>query len=107
MPKSILVYFKSENDAESARAELQSLRVSNLYVEHLPEDDNKNMYVAIDLGRSPATVEAGTVKPKGSFSGLFGKKEDPVTHLIQAEVIEEDYDEAIEVLKKGNGFVQQ
>lgn len=107
MPKSILVYFKSENDAESARAELQSLRVSDLYVDHLPEGDDKHTYLPIDVGYSPEAMESGMIKPKGVLTGLFGKKKDPVTHLIQAKVQEEDYAEAMEVLKRGNGFVQK
>ena len=48
MPKSILVYFKSENDAEAARSGLQRLRVSDLYIDHLPEGDNKQTYIPID-----------------------------------------------------------
>lgn len=101
MPKSILVYFKSENDAEAARSGLQRLRVSDLYVDHLPEGDNKTTYHPITN-----TGEADTEKSKGILKGLF-QKEDPMTHLVQAKVQEVDYDEAMEILTETNGYIEE
>ena len=107
MSKSILVYFKSENDAETARSGLQRLRVSDLYVDHLPEGDTKQTFVPISAAHSPGTEESGMVKEKGVLAGLFNKKEDPATHLIQAQVQEVDYEAAIDVLIEANGFTEK
>jgi len=102
MSKSILVYFKSENDAEAARSGLQRLRVSDLYVDHLPEGDNRTSYVPIgDMGADDTETR------KGFFKGLFQKDNDPVTHLVQAKVNEIDYDEAMGILTELNGYVEQ
>lgn len=102
MPKSILVYFKSENDAEAARLGLQRLRVTDLYVDHLPEGDSKTMYVPIgDMD------DADTETRKGFFKGLFQKDEDPMTHLVQVKVQETDYDEALGILTELNGYVEE
>jgi hypothetical protein len=101
MPKSILVYFKSENDAEAARSGLQRLRVTDLYVDHLPEGDNKQSYVPItDLD------ETNTAKRKGIFKNIF-QKEDPMTHLVQAKVQEADYNEAMGILTEVNAYIEQ
>jgi|SRR5690625_2967905 len=102
MPKSILVYFKSENDAEAARSGLQRLRVSDLYVDHLPGGDTKTAYVPIG-----SADREDLESRKGFFKGLFQKDEDPMTHLVQAKVQEVDYDEAIGVLSELNGYVEQ
>ena len=43
--RSVEVYFKSENDAESARASLQTLKVTNLYIDEMPENIDTRMYI--------------------------------------------------------------
>ncbi len=102
MPKSILVYFKSENDAEAARSGLQRLRVSDLYVDHLPEGDSKSTYVPIGN-----MDEADTEARKGFFRKLFQKDDDDqMTHLVQAKVQEQDYDAAMGILTELNGYIE-
>ena len=102
MSKSILVYFKSENDAEAARSGLQRLRVSDVYLDHLPEGDNKTSYVPIgDMDADD------TESRKGFFKGLFQKDNEPMTHLVQAKVQEVDYEEAMGLLTELNGYVEE
>lgn len=100
MSKSILVYFKSENDAEAARSGLQRLRVSDLYLDHLPEGDSKTSYVPI------GSIDDAESR-KGFFKGLFQKDNDPMTHLVQATIQEVDYDEAMGILTELNGYVEE
>lgn len=107
MVKSILVYFKSENDAEAARSGLQRLRVSDIYLDHLPDGDTKNTYVSIDTALSTEADKSEVVKSGGVFSNLFGKKEEPMTHIVQAKIQDEDYEAAMNVLTKGNGYIEQ
>lgn len=109
--KHIEVYFKSEDKIEAAHASLKTLKTtSNLYIEEMPEDDGVKMFVPFfptNIASSSSTT--GTLGSYGSFPPFMtqmGSDDDPdrMTHLLRFDVEEEDYNQAIEVLKKNNAF---
>ena len=45
MTRSVEVYLKSENDAESVRASLQTVKVKNLFIDEMGEESrNEDVY---------------------------------------------------------------
>lgn len=100
MSRKILAYFDSENNAESARSALQVLRVNNIIVDQLPDTDEKISYVPlIPIGQSWGAI--GTI---GLRNHDAEGSEGQVTHLLEAQVEEEDLDEAMQRLIENNGF---
>lgn len=102
MTKSILVYFKSENDAESAHASLQRLRVSDLFVDEIPEAEQNRIVVPLfNLGTT--STNAGII---GSMDeqGDQDMTDDSLTHLLEGQVDEADYEEAMQVLSDSKGY---
>ncbi|MFC4557740.1 hypothetical protein ACFO3D_05900 [Virgibacillus kekensis] len=80
-------YFRTENDAESAKASLETLKVENSSVEPVTEElRNKLIEILRDMFTTP--------------------DEDPHhPYLLHAEVKQEDFQEAVDVVKKGKGFI--
>ncbi|PAV31479.1 hypothetical protein CIL05_02155 [Virgibacillus profundi] len=103
MTKNILAYFKSENDAESAKANLQRLQVSNLFVDEIPETDHNVTYVPLmPIGSTNTGTSAGGVVGLGD--DLANKDDNPATHLLEGQVDEKDYEEAIQILADSKGY---
>lgn len=97
------LYFKSENDAEAARAELSSFRVNDVSLESIPEGKSPTKpFIPIAPGfYGPTGLEAAPLKNKEK---LEGKKQETLTHLLRFTIDEKDYDEALTALEKTNGF---
>jgi len=97
--KSIHAYFKSENDAEAAKASLEKLRVSDLLVDGFPDQENKAVFV-------PLFTMGSTAASTGFIAeGIYKDREEgDVTHLLQGKVSEADYGEAMRILQDGNGL---
>lgn len=114
MTKNIRAYFKSENDVESARASLQRLRVSNLFIDELPEEERENNYVAIlPLGSASNSTSIGTGVAGantgagvGNIGAAFddGDDNNQITHILEGQVEDEDYEEAQAVLAENRGY---
>ncbi|WP_404455978.1 hypothetical protein [Oceanobacillus kapialis] len=107
MSKSFVAYFKSENDAETAKAKLEKLRVSDMLVDELPNGDKRATYFPI--------VGIGTPGSMSTGSGAMGigmadvtddhdEKSQKLTHLLEGKVEQEDYVEAISILAESNGY---
>lgn len=92
----IIAYFKSENDAESARASLQKLKVENERVEEIPEDSRKERIIPF----SSSGLQANVAEYGESFNDAFGAKGEDMTHLLQFDVAEDDHDDAVKVLEE-------
>lgn len=106
MTKSILAYFKSENDAESARIRLQSLRTENLYLDNIPEETNEMSFAPIvptSSGTHGPGLAAVNSSEDGGHENIPGE-DDQMTHLIEGKVREEDYDKAMKIIREANGF---
>ncbi|MFK3960203.1 hypothetical protein [Guptibacillus hwajinpoensis] len=116
MSKSLQAYFTTENDAESAKADLQTYSVSQLSVEHIPEDQK----LSID---TPVQGQ-GTATPAGANNDLFfsnetptGKQEENADPSEQADrefryvlafnTEEQDDTDLREVVSKNNGAMEK
>ncbi|MEC5424116.1 hypothetical protein QGM71_11495 [Virgibacillus sp. C22-A2] len=100
--ENILAYFKSENDAESARANLQRLQVSSIIVDKLPETEGQQTFVPLFTVGSTTTSTGivGTVSNNGN-EGDHGKE---MTYLVEGKVKPEDYEEALQILAESKGY---
>lgn len=123
MTKQLYVYFTSENDATSAESALQRFRISNMFVDTIPESDANRAFLPIFAPDSTAaetgTGTGGTVggaetggfawsqQGKGDESeGLFEKSDQPMTHLLEIELADDvNIQEIIDVLKENNGYM--
>lgn len=108
MSKSLLAYFKSENDAESARASLQRLRVTDLHVEQLSEKENRTVFIPFFISGSTFS-DTGDVGGLNQGSGMLAKDmmnddDSFVTHLLEGRVEESDYEEAIRTLSDNHAY---
>lgn len=98
MTKRVEVYFKNENDAESAKMKLQPLKVTNIFVDKMPVKDEKVFFfpfVQANLG--------GTEETKSNKDGIANEKDlsnNSPTHMLQFDVEEEDYEASMNVLKQ-------
>lgn len=121
MAKKIEVYFKSENDAESAHAALKKLKVNDVYIEEIPGDTDTGFFVpfsSANVGSSSgAAGYSGTAGTAGSaggpiapFAPIVGRDNDEdhdhgkLTHLMHFNVEEEDFDETVSILIDNDGY---
>ncbi|WP_082234855.1 hypothetical protein [Halobacillus massiliensis] len=113
MKKHVEAYFKNENDAEGARAALQKMPVENDIVEAIPEGRNVTGVVPVlnQSGTSAVTGVAG-------FTDFLNPKKDSqkedieeeaghLTQLLQFDVAEENYKEALTILKENKAHMNQ
>ncbi len=112
MSKSLLTYFKSENDAESARSSLQRLRVTDVYVEEMPDEGgmNMNMYIPLfAVGSTSSSMGAVGELDEGGIAAneIMRDKDTPVTHVLEGQVEEADFEKAKEILRDNRGFSRQ
>ncbi|MYL38318.1 hypothetical protein [Halobacillus litoralis] len=109
MSKTVQAYFQTENDAESAKADLQSLSVQREMVEAIPGD--------VDL--TPVVPVAGSANTGGgtfNFTEVITPKHDReealsdkrhLTHVLHFSVKEEEYERAVGVIKDHNGHMNR
>jgi|SRR5690625_3710448 len=100
MMKHIQAYFKSENDAEAAKAKLEALRAADLFVDEFSEaTENKTVFVPLfTMGSTAAST--GIIAEEV----YMDREEEHVTHLLEGKVNEEDYEKAIQILQDGDGL---
>ncbi|WP_101846383.1 hypothetical protein [Halobacillus sp. Marseille-P3879] len=110
MTKHIEAYFKTENDAESARAELQKLSVSNEMVEAIPEESRLTGIVPI-LNQSQSAGVANfsdVIKPDKATSREDTPPEtNYLTHLLHFDVDRDEYNDALAILTTHQGHMDQ
>jgi hypothetical protein len=116
MSKSLQAYFSTENDAESAKADLQTYSVSKLSVEHIPEDQKLNIDIPFP--------GQGTATPAGANNDMFFSNETPTGkqeenadpsekadkefhYLLAFETDEADDSDLREVISKNNGAMEK
>ncbi|GGF23364.1 hypothetical protein GCM10010954_22720 [Halobacillus andaensis] len=110
MTKHIEAFFKTENDAESAKAELQKLSISNQFVEPIPEESRLTGIVPV-LNQGTTAGVAGFrdfIKPNKSTS----EDDTPpdtghLTHLLHFDVDKDDYNDALAILKTHDGHMDK
>ncbi|MFG6149681.1 hypothetical protein [Halobacillus sp. B23F22_1] len=110
MKKHIEAFFKTENDAESAKASLQKLSISNPFMEPIPEESRLTGVVPV-LNQGTTAGVAGFkdfIKPnKNTTDEDTPPETDHLTHLLQFDVDKDDYNEALAILKKHDGHMDK
>ncbi|MGI8314958.1 hypothetical protein [Halobacillus mangrovi] len=105
MAKHVEAFFKNENDAESAKAELQKLTIENEMVEAIPEDRDLSMVI-------PLQSSSGTAGATTNFVGALETDNDPLndqkhlTHILHFQVQEEQYDRAVKIIEQHKGHME-
>ena len=103
--RKVEVYFENENNAESAKASLQSIKTTSIMIEEMPRETGTRMYVPFFSSNivGPGTINnTGAIGTQDSFSS--DKKNGEVTHLLHFEVDEENYNQALSILKEHDCF---
>lgn len=105
--KHVELYFKNENDAQSAKAELNKYKVKDVFLEKMGEGNRSGLFIPIF---SPYWG-AGGGAAGGAFPSFAGSNDSSeegkaekadskyMSHMLRFDVNEEDYDEAISMLK--------
>lgn len=100
MKKRIEAYFKSENDAESAKAALQQLHVSDMIVDDIPESGYKVTFVPFtQSGASFGVAAPIDIKQEEQNA-------EDITHVLEGEVNAEEYDKAMDILSAKDGYMK-
>lgn len=109
MAKAVQAYFKTENDAESAKATLQSLSVEQEMVEAIPEETDMTPIVPI----AGSTNSGGgtfnfteVISPKHDQESAMSDKRH-LTHVLHFSIKEEEYERAIQVIKDHDGHMHR
>ena len=77
MTRSVEVYLKSENDAESVRASLQTAKVKNLFIDEMGEDSEARMFTPFfptNIGSSGMPSSVGPIVPLVEMRRLWSMK---------------------------------
>ncbi|MFS0750203.1 hypothetical protein [Oceanobacillus sp. 1P07AA] len=101
--KTLRAYFQSENDAVSAQSSLASVRSQQLFIDEIPSGFDREIFIP--------------VIPYGPHWGLFQgiaiqeeeidvneKNEQPMTHLLEAQIAEDDIEKAATIISNHNGY---
>jgi hypothetical protein len=105
MTRSVEVYLKSENDAESVRASLQTAKVKNLTIDEMGEDSDTRIFTPFFPTNIGGSGMPGSVGPIGANAPIVvdedvfrGEDANP-THLLKLEVEESEYDHVLSILQ--------
>lgn len=106
------VYLKSENDAESLRASLQTAKVKNLVIDEMAEEDsNLRMFTPFfptNIGSSGMPGSLGLIGANTPIVDdedvLRGDAANP-THLLKLDVEETEYDHVLSILKNHDCYI--
>lgn len=111
MIKNIEVYFKNENDAKSAEAELRTLKLKDIYVEEMPEDSKPTSFIpliprSMDSGVA-ATGGVGSVTPFIPSKEAESPGPNYPPYLLHVELEGEDWDKAMEILQEHDCYTSE
>ncbi|GAE92090.1 hypothetical protein JCM21714_1071 [Gracilibacillus boraciitolerans JCM 21714] len=112
MYKAIQAFFKSENDAETAKADLNKIKANNIRVDHLPESDRTLLLTPLaysgnntsGMGAGGGIVAAFTKNNEGKGVTGDNKSRD---YTIECEVAEDDYQEALKIIMENDGHMDK
>lgn len=116
MTKDLIAYFKSETQAERAHAGLQRIRVENLYVDEIPEQDESKKFMPI-MNTDHQSLAGGLggfgVEKANASQGIEEEEalldiddDQPVTHMLHGKVGEDEYAEALQIIHQSQGFLE-
>jgi|SRR5699024_6733230 len=110
MSETIEVYFKNENDAESAQAKLRTLQVNHMYIEEMPADADTTLFLPFFSMSGETNISGsarGPVTPiisKGQNDGLGPNYP---SYFLFVEVETEDYDQAMSILQEYECYMRE
>jgi len=110
MTETIEVYFKNENDAESAQAQLRTLQVNHMYIEEMPEDADTTLFLPF----FPMSGETNTTgSARGPVTPIISEVQDDgsgpsyPSYLLFVEIETEDYDQAMSILQEHECYMRE
>lgn len=109
LTKHIEAFFKTENDAESAKADLQKLTIEHEMVEAIPDEADLTTVVPI---AGSSNTGGGTfnftevLEPKYDENGALSDKRH-LTHILHFYIQEEEYDHALNIIKDHEGHMNK
>lgn len=134
MARRIQAYFRTEDDAESARTKLQTYSVSEMEIGELPEGRENSARLlapfALGAGTTDGTVMGSGAGVSGADRGIGaaivwkelgrnneidstaeanGTDENSLKgfkYVLSCQAAEEDYDEVIDVIRRNEGAVE-
>ena len=104
MFKKIQAYFKSENDAEDVHATLNKLNIQNVLVDQLPEESDRSFIAPLGINSSTSASIPAAIYP---VPATFGEDESERNNMLEFEVEEEDFVEALNIIKENDGHVNR
>ncbi|MGP4039311.1 hypothetical protein ACTWP4_05280 [Gracilibacillus sp. D59] len=110
MYKSVQAFFKTEDDAETVRADLNKLKTNDIRVDHLPEADRTLILAPITFTGNYSTGmgAGGGILPAIATTNSGEEVDDtPREHTIECEVAEDDYPEALKIIMENDGYVDK
>lgn len=117
MYKPIQAFFKTENDAEKVKAELNRLKVNDIRVDKL-EDAHRTLFLSpLGYGGGSAGGMGASSAGSSGGGGIFpifarsseGQESDDTQrdHTVECEVDEEDYQTALKIMMDNDGYVDK
>ncbi|QGH36606.1 hypothetical protein GI584_22240 [Gracilibacillus salitolerans] len=111
MYKAIQAFFKTEDDAETVRAELNKLKTNDIRVDHLPDADRTLLLTPLaysgnntsGMGAGGGIVAAFTTNDNGETIN----DDTPREHTIECEVAKDDYPEALKIIMENDGYMDK
>jgi|SRR5690625_2911661 len=110
MSETIEVYFKNENDAESAQAQLRTLKINHMYLDEMPDDSDTTMFVPF----FPTSIDTNTTgAARGPVAPIISDVTDDdsgpnyPSYLLFVEVETEDYDQAMSILQEHDCYMRE
>lgn len=104
--RKVEVYFKNENDAESARADLEKYNVHNTAVEKVPDGTRAGGFIPLFSPGSGSGSAGIPFFTQDRTNDSEAQKADPkyMSHMLRFEVDEKDYEETIAALKNHDSY---
>lgn len=111
MFKALQAYFKSENDAEKVHAKLNNkVNVRNVMIDEVTDGLENKMVVPLVTGSggTSATTPGSSPYPIPALgTGFFDNGETEHKTVLECEVAEEDFREALIILQENDGHVDK
>lgn len=105
MTRHIEAFFETENDAESAKADLQELGIEKEMVEPIPDD--ADVLPIVPVQGSTNTGGGGVSFDSIVHPGKDDTRKKHLTHVLHFYLKDEHFDGALEKIKEHNGHMDE
>ncbi|SER27575.1 hypothetical protein SAMN04487944_102179 [Gracilibacillus ureilyticus] len=109
MAKFLQAFFKTEDDAESVKTDLVKLKTSDIRIDHLPDASQTLLLTPLAYNSSTSSSVGGNgfVASITNDNGQEVNDDSPREYTIEFNVEEEDFEEALHVIMKSDGYVDK